>query len=507
MPLINTLQYVNDKFEKINKKIENANLKSKEMLNSAINKQNEIKNILAINNTSLEDIIADEDVIDPIYGVKLKKAKVQKTEIEMRSVISSDEITDLAKCSVRGQVVKENAFEIIDKSDTSSFYIEQSYENILSNYTFNDSDNFVCKNEGLFFEVCIELPNLSKINYISISGISFFYQNIAYIKYTKNDNEYEKITLKENYDILFDNIFINLDSFFCKKLYIGFVQTHYILKSNGLKTLYMYSCSINKISAGYNVYESRSGFKTLALPISGNGNSLILKCDVNSDREKNLCEEFSISFDGDNFFNILPFNVPNNEVFELLNFKGTFATLRFFAKTVHHVYENGLPLDKSKYVAKEANGYIYAIYLDKEPSSVYTVFYETTDESKFIKRTSNTKYSSENEIIKCDGSNVYSLTKNGVTDVKIEILDSLKGRLYKDNQVKEDSGSLTASKFAYHLSSNSIIFNNELDDRYTVNVSYKVFTKNVTLRCIFRHTGSEINTTKNSVKNINILYI
>ena len=445
------------------------------------------KNLIP-NNTEIDySICGNGSHIMDRGGSALPLPSLNGGYMELPNIIETDEVTNLSRCVVSGQINKESK-EIIDKSNITGFCEEFLSEEVLSNYTSNDIENTVLENKGLFFEIEISLPVLRKINYLTISGNSSYYQEIEYIRYSKTDMAYHrkdftgfsKTSLKGDLEI-------KLQASMCKTIYIGIVQPHYTLVSKNLKTFYSYNTDITSVRAGYKCYDYISGIESTFITSTGGTN--YLSANIETDIEKGLSEEFSVSYDGATYHNILPLSCDS--VYERLLFHKGFSRLRFPCTDIIKVMADGIAT--SSYKTKSSNGVISSITMQAMPGVIYTIQYNVTSDA-YMANISDVPFTIENEIIKADGSNLYNLRSIPLDplDIDIELFDNIKARIYKGDSVQNISGNdkWNDSKFKFKIIGQTMFFDTELDDRYVVNIRYKSKGSGVMLKTVLRRNAS-----------------
>ena len=512
---MNTFDYFNKLKEPLEDKYKETTKAVLDVYSSCVSKKEDIdyrgsikktpSSFININERTLWD--TEKVIEDPILSNSIKSPlHFVNGEITHRVVVDIEELTMGVKCYVSDGVSMDLS-NAIDNSSRTRATTKALYKDIAGHYVLNDKDNTVIKKKGAFVEVCIELPFVKKINSLRIECDSFYPQNLAYIKYSKTDNDYHKEELIESYEYINKKLSLSFETITCKKIYLGIVQTHYKLTSSSIggqvSSCYSYDLSIRDIKASYQLFEESSASSTYYITNTKYPNDF--RMYVDEEIPKECSSEYYITFDGTSYTGILPFGT--DIVRERLAPRRGLCKLRFRASTVKNVFVDGTPI--SDYTLRYVNDDIVGIMLSSAPSAVYTIEY-TPSRSAKIKNsnTNNTDFIIHNETIKCNDKSSYELSLTpAFNGIEVEILDTLKGRVFKGDKVKsiDNNSSFSNKKFQYTVEGNYLVFTRELDDRYMLNVKYKVYNNNFKIMTILRRNNNKSLETRCVVRNINIL--
>lgn len=498
---------VKDYFDK-NKDFTNKSLD--DLISSAQNticsyKEN-IEKMSSYNNKDNTGINIDDSSVD----VLINKSNDEKTidrddsyiysqmnvtdKIESNYLIASDGTFSYSECEIKGDI-NEDGNIIIDNSSSSFTKTVLSKER----YSIREYDGYTTKEEGIFYEVCITFPFLYSVNYIDIESYCKFFQTVEYIKFSRTDNTFDKEYIDCDISEL-KTTTINFKSIMCKKIFIGITQSHYELITSNFESFYSYTCSISYIRAGLRLYSPLSFYSSNSIPVTVNG-SMSLYCDeISCD---GISNEYYISFNNKDFFPIVPYK--KNKVYERMFFIGNIYNLRFNALKINAVYLNNQEIQE--YTVKKKDDLIYALVIeDIAPGNIYSVDYVPADSSYYV--SGKTSIITNSEIIKGNETSNYELLSRPCSDdVEIEILDNNKSKIYKGDKVSNSTDlndSFNSSKFSYVVNDNRILFNKVLDDRYSMNVKYKVSSNGVYLKIISRNLTFDTES-MTSISNIKIV--
>lgn len=505
----NIYEYLNAKTIALGEKLRTLDIESKGSLNRCVAK----KDKHTIMTSKIEKTLIDNDQIidysvhgsgkniEDRSGALLPLPSISGKSIELPSIIETDEVTGEAVCTITGNINKK-CQEIIDKSSLTGLRGEYLFPDRLGTYTINNLANTKVPDSGLFYEISISLPVLRKINYLEIEGGTGLFQYIEYIRYSKTDMEYHSRSVSFDKTILNGDLSIKLKPFTCKTIYIGMVQPHYTLTSKDSKTMYAYPVNLTKVRAGYKCYDYRCGIDSNVIDSNCTGD-VYLSADIDSSKERFLSEEFSLSYDGYTFHNILPSSA--NTVYERLHFHRGFSRLRFPAKKINAVRANGELLLKWK--ENIVSGLIVSVIVNSMPGVIYTIEYLPTS-SAYKVSVSDVPFTYEEDKIQGTGSISYSLASTPLdyNDVVVEVFDTIKARIYSgDKVINETSGSTwNSSKFKYRIAGDMIIFDSEMDDRFIVNVKYKSKGIGVIVRTVLRRNTDLTLEDSSTVSNIKL---
>ncbi|MGL5458191.1 MAG: hypothetical protein ACRDBY_01090 [Cetobacterium sp.] len=563
---------IKKRYDKVEELVETSNTLHDSVISSMLSASKNIK-AYRLNNTKYEtfqgikglnkkaiEYTNDMEIqnIEDRYGEKLgihTNANVSPNSLELsptllQSAFNQNNVNNVT-CSISEQF-GENLINIETYTDinnivdlsTSSYWCDE----IITERKFKKNttkDGYNLKDYGAFCEVRLKLESVRRINSLTIQTISKYPMYVEYIKYTQTDNEYEDKKVLTDKEHIFSNnssISINFDSTIVKNIYIGITQTHYekttipisgiiadnivpkaIKEVSKLITGYRYEYGLYNVLAEYKDYSNIGVYQTKDIFTTGSINKLYVEDVVDSPKingESYLDNEYYIttltSPNWKDWKPIFPINSEKIECEKLINLGGV-CNFRFLAEEVYAIKRNGKEIPEIEYKLKLNENKAYGVSIANfNPNLVYTVSYKPVKESKVLNLgIDNTLPTINNEVIKCDENNSYLLAAYPYQPIKnnviVEILDTAKGKIYKqqDGKITNTTGTkefvFNKNKFQYYIDGNRIFFNQNMDTKYTIKIKYNTLNARYKLKVIMRRNTNKTREITQTINKINVI--
>lgn len=358
------------------------------------------------------------------------------------------------------------------------------------------------------------------LNQIHYERNSFLYSNITHKINTINMNtkiDNENKIFKPLYDDIENSIWNFLSNFDNNKLVkLDDVFMNKDVNTNVVK--YNYEFGIKNIIPYNNIFDKCGIYVSSLIQVNNTIDELMIESDhlYGHDTQYRIITdiEYYINFTNNNDYHdwipIFPHN--DNELIiysELLQMYDDLCRLRFNAVEVFSITRDGtttLVEDIDYYLKRNENNLVYAVEIpDYDFNNIYSISYKTTEDSQVIKLNNDDNLVTSTEYFNCNNKNNFTLSNElpipfDINNINIEVL--------KDNKVIYNSrtnircveniqnNSISYINFTkdcddleFYIDKNIIYFNKQLQDNYTLKVTYKHTVNSFRLKAILRRNA------------------